>query len=68
MEEKNWDRKRKLPQMRGNEPFTAEEVSARMDELCGCFGRHDCDCVSVLNQAMGDLWAKANTEKPHDRA
>lgn len=41
-------------------PYTMEEFQARVDKICGCSGRHDCDCVSVFNQARVELWTEGN--------
>jgi hypothetical protein len=53
-------RKRQAPKMQGNEPFTAQELSDRMDAICGCNGEWDCDCVSVVNKAFRSLWTDYN--------
>lgn len=42
-------------------PFTAQQVSDKMDAICGCAGKYNCDCVSVYNKAVGDLWTEHNT-------
>ena len=39
---------------------TSEILEARIDEICGCGGKHDCDCVSVFNQAKRELWGEHN--------
>jgi hypothetical protein len=44
-----------------NSPFTMVEFEARVDKICGCEGRCDCDCVSVFNKANVALWTEHNT-------
>lgn len=44
-----------------NAPFTMAELEARVDMICGCGGRFDCDCVSVFNKAKVALWTEHNT-------
>lgn len=52
-------RKMKTPE--GCRAFTGEQLADRMMQICGCKGRHDCDCVSVQNQARVELWTEFNT-------
>jgi hypothetical protein len=49
-------------------PFSADTVRSKMMEICGCLGQHDCDCVSVKNKAIGQLYYKHNSgqEPPKD--
>ncbi len=39
---------------------TSEILETRIDEICGCKGCHDCDCVSVFNRATRELWGEHN--------
>ena len=55
-------RARKPPGMHGKEPFSAADIDARMDLICGCAGKYDCDCVSVQNRAWRELWTEHNTK------
>lgn len=55
-------RKRKPCRMVGDEPFSQAELDARIDAICGCEGKYDCDCVSVSNQAKIELWTEYNTK------
>jgi DNA-binding CsgD family transcriptional regulator len=48
--------------MTGREPFTSADLEARIDAICGCNGRWDCDCVSVFSQALGQLWFEHNSK------
>lgn len=50
------------------EPFTQAELDKRMDEICGCNGRHDCECVTVFNQAKSELWGEYNTRQREFKA
>lgn len=43
-------------------PFTMLDFEARVDKICGCGGRHDCNCVSVFNKAKVELWTEHNTK------
>lgn len=52
-------RKMKTPE--GSRAFTGEQLADRMMQICGCKGRHDCDCVSVQKQASVELWTEFNT-------
>jgi len=52
-------RKMKTPE--GSRAFTGEQLADRMMQICGCKGRHDCDCVSVQTQARVELWTEHNT-------
>lgn len=36
------------------------DIAARMIQICGCKGQRDCDCVSVRNQAIRELWSEHN--------
>jgi hypothetical protein len=42
------------------EPFTQAELDKRMDQICGCRGQLDCQCVTVFNQAYSELWGEYN--------
>jgi hypothetical protein len=48
--------------MQGNEPFSADDLEARIDKICGCAGQWDCNCVSVFNRAMSELWYEHNSK------
>lgn len=41
------------------------DLEARIDLICGCNGKYDCDCVSVFNQASRELWTEHNTGEPY---
>lgn len=41
-------------------PFTVQDVEDRMDSICGCAGRNDCDCDFIRNTATGQLWYEHN--------
>jgi len=41
-------------------PITGEAIKAKMMEICGCAGQHDCNCVTVYNQATQCLWTEHN--------
>lgn len=45
------------------EPFTQAELDKRMDQICGCRGQHDCQCVTVFNQAYSELWGEYNARR-----
>lgn len=49
-------------------PFSENTVRNKMMEICGCVGQYDCDCVSVKNKAIGQLYYKHNSgqEPPKD--
>lgn len=36
------------------------DLAKRMMQICGCKGQHDCDCVSVRNQAIRELSSEQN--------
>lgn len=40
-------------------PFTSQQLEDRIDKLCGCAGKNDCDCVSVFTTAEVELWTEA---------
>lgn len=42
-------------------PFSAEQLEKRIDDICGCAGRHDCDCISVFNKSTSALWSEHNS-------
>lgn len=42
--------------------MSSDDVEKRIDDACGCRGRHDCDCVSVFNQVCRDSWYEHNTK------
>lgn len=42
-------------------PIPPGEIEAKINTLCGCGGRLDCECVSVFNKARGDAWYEYNT-------
>ena len=44
-------------------PFTMAELEAKCNQICGCEGQYNCDCVSVKNQAARQLWYEHNTRK-----
>lgn len=52
-------RRMKAPAAEG--PFTGEQIAERVMRICGCRGRYDCNCVSVINQARIELWTEHNT-------
>lgn len=54
--------------MTGREPFTSAELEARIDQLCGCNGRWNCNCVSVFGLALQQLWYEHNTKRSEGRA
>jgi hypothetical protein len=37
-----------------------EAIAQRMMSICGCVGQYDCDCVTVYNQAVGELSGEFN--------
>jgi len=41
--------------------MTQEAIELEIDALCGCAGRHDCDCVSVFHRARSEAWYRHNT-------
>ena len=41
-------------------PIAGERIAQRAMQICGCEGKFDCNCVSVLNQARCQLWAEHN--------
>lgn len=43
-------------------PIGGEKIEQAIDDLCGCAGRQDCDCVSVFNQANRKAWGDFNTK------
>ncbi len=53
-------RRMKAPPAEG--PFTGEQIAQRVMRICGCQGRYDCNCVSVINQARIELWTEHNTQ------
>lgn len=57
------ERKRKFPS-RWNWPpsATEDDVQAKIDSICGCAGKNDCDCVSVFNRACSEMWFDYNTK------
>lgn len=56
--------RRRKPQRPGRFPpsLTPAEIEAKIDSLCGCGGRNDCDCVSVFNKACSAAWWDHNTK------
>lgn len=56
-------RARALQEMTGREPFTSAELEARIDALCGCNGRWNCNCVSVFGLALQQLWFEHNSKR-----
>lgn len=54
--------KRKFPS-RWNWPASATEhdVNAKIDSICGCAGKYDCNCVSVFNRACSEMWFDHNS-------
>ena len=43
-------------------PYTMEELARRVDEICGCAGKYDCQCISVFNRARSELWYEHNVK------
>jgi hypothetical protein len=54
-------RLRKLRTIPKDAPFTSDDVEKRIDHICGCKGKHDCDCVTVFSKAFSQAWYKANS-------
>lgn len=48
----------KNPESRG--PFSGAQIAERMMSICGCSGKYDCDCVSINNQAVQELYSEYN--------
>ena len=44
-------------------PYTLDEIEQRIDAICGCGGKYECDCVSVFGQASMELWTEHNAKK-----
>lgn len=42
-------------------PIDPAEIEARIDALCGCDGRCDCDCISVFGPARVNAWEDYNS-------
>lgn len=40
--------------------MTADQIEASISALCGCGGKRDCDCVSVINRAKSNAWYEHN--------
>lgn len=56
-------RKRKPRDLKRWPPGTTQaQADARIDAVCGCAGKYDCDCVSVFNRARGAAWSEHNTK------
>jgi hypothetical protein len=53
-------RKRKPRELDPDVPFSSEEFEKRVDKICGCEGRWDCDCVGCFGQARMELWTEYN--------
>ena len=41
-------------------PIKGEAIAQRMKKICGCKGQYDCNCVSVKNMALRELWGEHN--------
>ena len=41
-------------------PIKGEAIAQRMTKICGCKGQYDCNCVSVKNMALRELWGEHN--------
>lgn len=41
-------------------PISGISIVERALAICGCKGKYDCDCVSVMNQARRELWTEHN--------
>ncbi|MGL4585292.1 MAG: hypothetical protein ACRCVU_20235, partial [Flavobacterium sp.] len=46
--------KMKTPENSGK--ITGKQIKERMMAICGCLGKYDCDCVSIKNRAISELW------------
>jgi len=57
-------RRMKPPAAEG--PFAGDVIAQRMMKICGCAGTYNCDCVTVKNMALRELWTEhnANARKP----
>lgn len=49
-----------LKLLSGKEPFSAIDVRRKVYNKCGCKGKWDCECTSIANQAISDLWGEYN--------
>jgi len=56
---------RRKPQDKKKWPpnMSADEIEEAINKVCGCAGRHNCDCASVFNGACGDAWFHYNTSR-----
>ena len=45
----------------GDKKFTQDQVRDEMMKICKCKGQYDCDCVSVRNIAMQNLYYRLNS-------
>jgi hypothetical protein len=41
--------------------FTHEQIANEMMSICGCKGQHNCNCTSVQNMAIGNLYYRKNS-------
>ena len=44
-------------------PFTPQQALDEIHGMCGCAGKYDCDCVSVVNKVHVKLWTEANLSR-----
>jgi hypothetical protein len=43
------------------ERIESDAIKARMMEICGCNGEFNCECISVRNEAVSELWYEKNS-------
>lgn len=58
--------RRRKPNLHGRRwppNMSVEDIDKAIDDLCGCAGKYDCDCVSVTSQACGEAWEKYSTRE-----
>ena len=58
--------RRRKPNLHGRRwppNMSVEDIDKAIDDLCGCAGKWDCDCVSVTSQACGKAWETYNTRE-----
>lgn len=41
--------------------FSQDKIEQMIDNICGCEGCYDCNCVSIFNQAKIEAWAEHNS-------
>lgn len=51
---------RRIARRADDGPISGEAVTDRMMAICGCKGVHNCNCVTVENQARRELWTEHN--------